>query len=331
MQPKKYDLLSLGEVMLRMSPPRYERLRQARRLDVTVAGSQLNVAANLARLGWRTAFLSRLPANELGILARDACASYGVDMSHLRMVPGTRMGVNYLEHSVAPRVSAIVYDRAGSAASTMAPDDYDWAAIVRDSRVAYTDGIMPGLSDGCRRAALAFLQAAREEGCLTAFDVNYREHLWTAERALAVWGEILPLVDVLVTNRSVSEAVFGYQGTDEEVMRRYAEDFGSRVVVLTTREMHGILRGAWSSQALHEGEVLSGRRFEFDIVDRFGTGDAFMAGFVYGYVEQGVQYGLDFGNALCALAHTLEGDVAQVTAAEVQAMLSDDYSLRVRR
>ena len=331
MQSNKYDLVSIGEVMLRLAPPRYERLRRARSLDVTVAGSQLNVAANLARLGWSTAFLSRLPANELGILARDTCESYGVDMAQVGMVPGTRMGINYLEHTVAPRVSTVVYDRAGSAASTMGPDDYDWAAIVRDTRAAYTDGIMPGLSEGCRQAALSFLRAARDEGCLTAFDVNYREHLWTEERAREVWSELLTLVDVVVTNRSVSEAVFGYRGTDEEIMRRYAEDFGSRVVVFTTREMFGILRGAWNSQALHEGEVLVGRRFEFDIVDRVGTGDAFMAGFVYGYMEQGVQYGLDFGNALCAIAHTLEGDVAQVSAAEVQAMLSDDYSLKVRR
>ena len=331
MQTKKYDLVSMGEVMLRLAPPRYERLRQARRLDVTLAGSQLNVAANLARLGWRTAFLSKLPANELGILARDTCASYGVDMAHVQMVPGARMGVNYLEHTVAPRVSAIVYDRSGSAASTMGPGDYDWAAIVRDTGVAYTDGIMPGLSEGCRQAALSLLRAAREVGCLTAFDVNYREHLWTAEGARAVWSEMLPLVDVVVTNRSVSETVFGYQGSVEVIMHCYALDFGSRVVVFTTREMFGIVRGAWSSQALYEGEMLAGRRFEFDIVDRFGTGDAFMAGFVYGYVEQGVQYGLDFGNALCAIAHTLEGDVAQVSLAEVQAMLSEDYSLRVRR
>ena len=331
MQSKKYDLVSMGEVMLRLAPPRYERLRRARSLDVTVAGSQLNVAANLARLGWRTAFLSKLPANELGILVRDTCEGYGVDMAHVEMMPGTRMGVNYLEHTVAPRATTVVYDRAGSAASTIRPDDYDWAAIVRDTRAAYTDGIMPGLSDGCRQAALAFLRAARQEGCLTAFDVNYREHLWTEERAREVWSEMLPLVDMVVTNRSVSEAVFGYRGSDEEIMRRYAEDFGSRVAVFTTREMFGILRGAWSSQALHEGQVTAGRRFEFDIVDRVGTGDAFTAGFVYGYMEQGVQYGLDFGNALCAIAHTLEGDVAQVSAAEVQAMLSDDYSMRVRR
>jgi 2-dehydro-3-deoxygluconokinase len=331
MQPKKYDLVSMGEVMLRLAPPRYERLRQARSLDVTVAGSQLNVAADLACLGWRTAFLSKLPANQLGILARDTCKGYGVDMAHVHMVPGVRMGVNYLEHAVAPRVSVVVYDRAGSAASTIDPGDFDWAAILRETGVAYTDGIMPGLSEGCRQAALCFLRAAREEGCLTAFDLNYREHLWTKEGARDVWSEMLPLVDVVVTNRSVSEAVFGYQGSDDEIMRRYAQDFGSLVVVLTTREMFGILRGAWSSQALHEGAVLQGRRYQFDVVDRIGTGDAFTAGFIYGYVEKGVQYGLDFGNALCAIAHTLEGDVAQVSAAEVGAMLSDDYSLRVRR
>ncbi|HET9495542.1 MAG TPA: sugar kinase, partial [Chloroflexia bacterium] len=330
MPPEKYDLVSLGEVMLRLAPPRYERLRHARSLDITVAGSQLNVAANLARLGWRTTFLSKLPDNELGMLARDACQGYGVDMSQVHMVPGMRIGVNYLEHAVAPRVGVVIYDRARSAASTIGPDDFDWASILRGTRVAYTDGIMPGLSEGCRQAALSFLRAARERGCLTAFDLNYREHLWTGEGARQAWGEILPLVDVVVTNRSVSEEVFGYQGTDEEIMSSYAQDFGSRVVVFTTREMFGILRGAWSSHALHDGAVLKGRRYEFDVVDRIGTGDAFTAGFIYGYVEKGVQYGLDFGNALCAIAHTLEGDVAQVSLAEVQAMLRDDYSLRVR-
>ena len=328
---RAYDLISLGEVMLRMSPPRYERLRRARRLDVHVAGSQLNVAANLARLGWRTAFLSKLPANELGVLARDACESYGVDMQHVRMVQAARMGVNYLEHTVAPRVSAIVYDRAGSAASTIRPDDFDWPAMLGITHIAYTDGIMPGLGQSCRKASLLFLRAARDAGCLTAFDVNYREHLWSEERAREAWSALLPLVDVVVTNRSVSEGVFGYAGTDEEMMRRYVEQFGSKVVVLTSREMFGILRGAWSSRALSEGEVVQGRRFEFDIVDRYGTGDAFLAGFLYGYTAEGVQYGLDFGNALCALAHTTEGDVAQVSPAEVEAMLGDDYSLRVRR
>src|SRR5450432_36280 len=148
-----FDLVSLGEVMLRMSPPRYERLRRARSLDVQVAGAQLNVAANLARLGKRTAFVSKLPDNELGMLARDMCQSYGVDMSHVPLVPNTRMGVNYLEFTATPRVGVTIFDRQGSAASTMQPTDFAWADILTGARAAYTDGIMPGLSDGCRATA----------------------------------------------------------------------------------------------------------------------------------------------------------------------------------
>src|SRR5215218_1986355 len=160
------DLVSLGEVMLRMSPPKHQRLRQTIRLDVCVAGSQLNVAANLAQLGKTTAFVSKLPANELGMLAHDACQGYGVDVSHLALVEGGRIGVNYVEFGVRPRAGVAVYDRAGSAASTIAAADFDWAEITRGARLAYTDGIFPGLSAGCFEATVAFLAAAREHGAL---------------------------------------------------------------------------------------------------------------------------------------------------------------------
>jgi len=326
-----YDLVSLGEVMLRMSPPRYQRLRRATRLDVCVAGSQLNVAANLAQLGWRTAFVSKLPDNELGLLARAACRSYGVDTSYLPLVAGARIGVNYLEFSLAPRRPQVVYDRAGSAASTITAADFDWPAILQGARFAYTDGIFPGLSEGCAAAAGEFLQAARRQGAITCFDVNYREHLWSEPRARAAWQQLLPHVDIIATNRSVSEAVFGYHGSDAEIMRCYHAEFGSRLVCLTSREMSGLKRGAWSAVALYDDAVVTGRRVEFDIVDRFGSGDAWFAGLLYGYAAQGVGYGLDFATALCALAHTIEGDVAQVSAAEVEAMLAADYDLRPRR
>ena len=326
-----YDLVSLGEVMLRLSPPRFERLRQATRLDVRVAGSQLNVAANLAQLGKRAAFVSLLPGNELGVLARDACLGYGVDVSHLRLVDGVRMGVNFVEFGATPRAGVAVYDRAGSAASTITAIDFDWAGILSGARLAYSDGIFPGLGEGCFEATLAFLRTAREAGCVTCFDVNYREHLWTVERARAAWGQILPLVDVLATNRSVAEAVFGYAGTDVELLTRFRADFGCRTVCLTSREIDGVLRGAWSSQALHDGQMTQGRRYEFDVIDRFGTGDAWFAGFLYGYLDGDVAFALNFGNALCALAHTIEGDVARVSAADVLPLLDDEPDLRVRR
>ena len=329
------DLVSLGEVMLRMSPPKHERLRQATQLDVRVAGSQLNVAADLAQLGMKTIFVSKLPANELGLLARNACQGYGVDVSHLMLVEGGRMGVNYLEFGATPRAGATVYDRAGSAASSIAAGDFAWGDITRGARLAYTDGIFPGLGAGCFEATLAFLAAAREQGAVTCFDVNYREHLWTVECARAAWQELLPLVDILATNRSVSEQVFGFEGSDEDLLARYHDAFGCRTVCLTHREMFGVLHGAWSSAALHEGTVFQGRRYEFDVVDRFGTGDAWFAGFLYGYLERelegDVQVALDFGDALCALAHTIEGDVARVSAEEVIPLLAAEPDLRVRR
>jgi 2-dehydro-3-deoxygluconokinase len=326
-----YDLISLGEVMLRMSPPRYERLRRTRTLDVHVAGAQLNVAANVARLGKRTAFISKLPDNELGLLAYDACMSYGIDMSHVQLVSGARMGVNFLEFTATPRAPVAIFDRKGSAASTITPDDFDWEALTRSTRIAHTDGIFPGLSAGCREATTAYLHAAKVAGRITSFDVNYREHLWTVDTARECWETLLPLVDIVVTNRSVSEDVFGFGGTDEEIMRQYHERFGCQLVTMTSRELMGVERGAWSSIALYEGQVVVGRRYEFDVIDRYGTGDAFFAGLLYGYLESDVQFALNFANAACALAHTIEGDVMHLTPAEILPLLNEMIDLRVKR
>lgn len=330
-----YDLVSLGEVMLRMAPPKFERLRRARSLDIQVAGAQLNVAANLARLGKRTAFVSKLPDNELGMLARDMCQSYGVDMSHVPLVPNTRMGVNYLEFTATPRVGVTIFDRQGSAASTMQPTDFAWADILSGARAAYTDGIMPGLSDGCRATAVEYLKIAKQQGSMICFDVNYREHIWkTPQNARQCWETLLPSVDVVVTSRGVSEEVFGWtDDTDEALLRRYQERFGCKFVILTHREIMGVLHGAWRSVGLYEGWMVAGKRFEFDVIDRYGTGDAFFAGLVYGVLEKPDHpgYALDFGNAACALAHTIEGDVMHVSASEVEAILGDSIDLRVKR
>ena len=318
-----YDVVTVGEGMLRLSPPRYERIRRARTLDVHICGSQGNVASNIARLGLKTAFVTKLPDNALGLLANDHYMSCGVDTSHIKFIPGARLGVNYIEFGATPRASAVVYDRKNSAASTIAPGDFDWDKILKGTRLAYTDGIFPGLSPTCRQAAAEFVAAAKRNGCLVGFDVNYREHLWSPEEAKAVMSEIIENVDILITTQWDSETVFGYRGSYEEIIRQFHEDFGCKIVGITLREVYDVLRGAWNTMVLHEGKVLHGQKFDIDVIDRFGAGDSWGSGFLYAYLTtDNVEYAMNFGNAVCALHHTMPGDVVQVTPKEVEAIMN---------
>lgn len=326
-----FFLTSLGEVMLRLSPARFEKLRSATRLDVRMCGAQFNLAADLAVLGKRTAFVSKLPANELGALARAAGGSYGVEMSYVKAAADTRMGVIYVEFGVDPRPGIHLYDRQRSAASTIKPADFDWNLILSGTRFAHTDGIFPGLNAGCRQSTLEFLKAARKSGCEVSFDMNYRETLWSPEEARKVYREILEYVDIVVTNQSVSQVLFGVQSPEEDTSRRYQQEFGCKIVCMTSREMPGSRRGKWVSMALFENEVHHGNPSEFEIVDRYGTGDAFLAGFLFGYSERGIKYGLDFGNALCALAHTTEGDVISSSSNDVEQLLEGGTKFEIKR
>jgi 2-dehydro-3-deoxygluconokinase len=328
---RTYDLIALGEPLLRLSPPGFTQLRRATSLNLCIVGSQLNVAANLARLGRRTAFMTKIPDGPLGWLVEDVCSSYGLDTSFMLRIPGAKLGVTYVEFSTAPRPPQAIYDRAGSAASTLSVEDFAWDTILGQTRMAYTDGIFPGLSACCDRACHAFLAAARRQGCTTCFDLNYRQHLWTPAAARDAGQRLLPLVDILAMNRDVAEIVFGYAGDDDTLMRRFADDFGCRMVCQTNREIHGLQHGAWTSQALVDGSMHYGRRQEFAIVDRYGTGDAWFAGCLYGWQQfDDMTKALNFGNAVCALAHTIEGDIIHLHPAEVTALL-DHADVRVRR
>jgi len=330
-QERKYRFVSLGEALLRLSPPRFTQLRKASSLDVVVVGSQPNVASNLARLGWRTAFLSKLPNNSLGRMVIDALLGYGVDTSHIKMVDGGKMGVTYVEFSAAPRTPLALYDRSGSTASSIAPEDFPWESLLCQTQFAFTDGIFPGLSASCRAASKAFLQAAKKAGCMVYFDVNYREHLWDPKSAREAWSQLLPNVDILITNRNVSENVFNFEGPDKKIMKSYADEFGCSVVCFTKRKSHSMFRGSFKSYAFSEGAVVEGLAQEFDIIDRYGTGDAWAAGFLYGYEQKGVKYGLDFANALLALSHTTFGDIAHFTPEQVLAVMNGTDGLSVRR
>jgi 2-dehydro-3-deoxygluconokinase len=327
----RIDMVGLGEVMLRMAPPRFERLRRTTRLDVVVAGAQLNVCAAMARLGRSTTFLTALPANDLGTLAVDTCRAHGVDMSHVLRPHGARMGLNFLEFAVAPRAPLAIFDRAGSAASTIDEHSFDWRRLVAGARYAHTDGIFPGVGTGTLAATRAFLAAAREAGAQTTFDLNYRQHVWSPHDARAAWEQLLPLVDVLVASPGVAQEVFGYNDADEDLARRFADTYGIATVLVTRREIRGGMAGRWSSLGYVADHVIRGRPVDFEVIDRFGTGDAFLAGYLHAVVDHGPEDALHYANAACALAHTVEGDVLQASHEEVLAIMHGDIDLRVRR
>jgi 2-dehydro-3-deoxygluconokinase len=317
-----HDVVTIGEGMLRLSPPLHGRLRRARALDLHVCGSQGNVACNLARLGLNTAFVTKVPDNALGLLMQDFYMGCGVDTSHVRMTPGSRLGVNFIEFGATPRPSTVVYDRKNSAASTIAPDDFDWDAILSGTRLAYTDGIFPALSASCRAATVEFVAAAKREGCLVGFDINYREHLWSAEAAAATLSELLPLVDILVTTRGDAQTVFGCTGSGEEMARQLHERFSCPTVCIALGEVISVLRGSIEALLLHEGSLFHSQRHEVDAIDRFGAGDALGSGLIYSLLAQkDMQYAVDFGAAMCAADFTVPGDVAHVTVGEVETIM----------
>jgi 2-dehydro-3-deoxygluconokinase len=258
--------------------------------------------------------LTKLPKNDLGMLVEDHFRACGVDSSEFQFVETGRMGLNFVEFGAAPRPSKSIYDRRQSAASTIGPEDFAWSELLSGARLAYTDGILPALSESCRQAALEFITTARRCGCRVAFDMNYREHLWSIEESRRVMSELLPMVDVLVAN----PRVFAWEDEEERVLQKFHDEFGCRTVALTKRQELGVLRCRCSSIVLHERQIFRGREFEIEVIDRFGAGDAWMAGFLFGLLERNSpESAMGLADAMCALQQTMPGDVAYLTLAEV--------------
>src|SRR5437763_5202215 len=239
------DVLSLGEAMVRLTPPDSLRLEQTVTLNVDVGGAELNVLVGLSRLGLNTAWLSKLPDNALGHLIAGRARAAGVDTSPVRWTAEGRAGLYFLELSAAPRPSQILYDRRNSAMTTLTPEEIDPATFA-GARLFHVSGITPALSPSCLDATLAALTVARNAGCAVSFDPNYRARLWTVEEARAAYARILPGVDILFASREALRAFFDVEAAgEEEAALAAAERYNLRAVALTAREQarawHGTL------------------------------------------------------------------------------------------
>jgi 2-dehydro-3-deoxygluconokinase len=340
------DVVTFGEAMIRLAPPNFQRLEQTDTLDVQVGGGELNVAVGVARLGLKSAWVSRLPKNALGRLMLNRVRQAGVDASHIAWADGDRMGLYFVEFGAAPRASSVLYDRAHSAISAIKPDEVDWKKVMEGAKWFHTSGITPALSDSAATVTREALVAAKQAGLTVSYDLNYRGKLWSPDKAQAVQEPLMDYVDVLITTEEDTSVVFKIKAegkTDEkgftqvsaesykEVAKKLADKFKFKAVAITLRENPLVWRNTWTAIAYAEGQFYEDVKYDIEIVDRIGGGDSFSAGFIYGaVVKKSYEEGVRYGNAFSALKHTNPGDFNWATLAEVEGLLKG-ASLRVAR
>ena len=277
-----YDLIGVGEAMLRFTPPNGLRIEQTLSFDIAVGGAELNVAVAMSRIGARTAWLSKLPDTSLGHIIGNQARIHGVDTSHIIWTDAaaSRLGLFFLESGAVPRAGEIVYDRKDSAASTMATGRLGLAgAAASDARPAYYRHHARTLARVAARMTFAAVGAAKEAGCAVACDLNYRSKLWTPEEAAACFRELSPEVDVILSGSSDLKIIFGMTGKPAELARWLREEFGVPIASVGKRRGNAAsgMQGRRSVVATEQG-VFTSPGAEFQPLDPIGAGDAYARG-----------------------------------------------------
>ncbi len=339
-------VITLGEVMLRLKSPGYERFFQSPMLEATFGGGEANVAVGLARLGLDAAFVSAIPNNAVG----DACVAelrkHGVDTSLIAR-QGDRLGIYFLESGANQRPSVVVYDRAESAIAQAKSGDFDWETIFDGADWFHVTGITPAISAGTNALALEAVKAAQAKGITVSCDLNFRKKLWKyGKSAPEVMGELVKYVDVAIGNEEDCQKSLGinvdvdvesgalqtekYRELTNKVLAIYPN---LKKIAITMRESHSADYNGWSGTLNNREEFLVSQKYEIhDIVDRVGGGDSFATGLIYGLnTLTSDQEALNFAVATSCLKHSILGDLPLVTLKEVQSLLTSGGSGRVQR
>lgn len=318
----RYDVVTFGETMIRLSPPDFKRLEQTSLLEVNVGGSELNVAVAAQRLGLATAYVTRLTINPLGRMIANKAREHGVDTTHIVWTDEDRVGTYFVEFGASPRPNSVLYDRRDSAIACIKSGEVDWNAVFHGAKVFHTSGITPALSPTTARVTSEAISAAKAAGLQVSIDLNYRALLWSQEEACAVMTPLVESADILITTEEDTERVFGIKKDSyEEVAKTLAEQFHLEAVAITLRETPSVWQNTWSAIVYAKGEIHRGPTYKIEIVDRVGAGDAFAGGFLFGYLQGGPAAGVRYGVALSALKQTNPGDLCWVTREEVERLL----------
>lgn len=337
-------VITFGEIMLRLAPEGYYRFVQAETFCAAYGGGEANVAVSLANYGIDTAFVTKLPKHEIGQGAVNSLRRYGVDISHI-VRGGDRVGIYFLEKGASQRPSKVIYDRAGSSIATAAAADFDWKHIFAGAEWFHFTGITPAVNDEVAAICLEACKAAKEAGLMISCDLNYRNKLWSKEKAGQVMGEICSFVDVCIANEEDAADVFGIRAADtdvttgtvnhegyKDVAKQLADRFGFQKVAITLRESLSANDNNWSAMLYDGGDYYFSKKYKIHIVDRVGGGDSFGGGLICACLNgYDAQTTIEFAVAASCLKHSIEGDFNMVSMDEVWKLAGGDGSGRVQR
>lgn len=339
-------VVCFGELLLRLSTRGHRRLSQAGSLDVHYGGAEYNVAAALAQMGVRSWFVSRLPGHALGDAALSAMRATGISTDYVkRGTSDERLGLYFLEPGFGLRSSKVIYDRGDTAFCALNPDDFDWNAIFKGKSWFHWSGITPALGEAPRHALVQACEAAKAAGLRISSDLNYRSKLWSEAEAQSVMPDLMHYVDVCIASEDHARSALGVELPADAPAKRNARDaqlaqilksrFDFSAVALTRRSGRSASRNE-IFMLLHDDAACASPQistaYTFDIVDRVGGGDAFSAGLIYGLLHfDDSREALEFGAAAGALKHSIPGDVARLSVAEIQHLRQTGSGGRMQR
>ena len=337
-------VITFGEIMLRLAPEGYYRFVQANSFGATYGGGEANVAVSLANFGIDTVFVTKLPAHEIGQAAVNELRKFGVDTSRI-VRGGNRIGIYFLEKGASQRPSKVIYDRAHSAIAEASPEDFDWNEIFQNADWFHFTGITPALNDTLAAICLEACKKAKELGLTVSCDLNYRNKLWSREKAGQVMSELCKYVDVCIANEEDAADVFGIRAANtdvtkgavshegyKDVAKQLAGRFGFSKVAITLRESLSASDNNWAAMLYDGTEFYFSKKYAVHIVDRVGGGDSFGGGLIYACLNQyDPQSAIEFAAAASCLKHSVEGDMNMVSVSEVQKLAGGDGSGRVQR
>jgi 2-dehydro-3-deoxygluconokinase len=343
------DVITFGEIMMRLATPGYTRYSQATHLELTYGGGEANVAVSAANYGLSAEFITRLPKNDMAQRALNELRGLGVNVSRV-VRGGERIGIYFLESGASQRASKVTYDRAHSAIAEIRPGEVDWNTLFTQpgsdgikARWFHWTGITPALSDSAAAVTREACQAAKSAGVTISTDINYRKKLWSKEKARAVMSELMSFVDVCIGNEEDAESVFGIHGAEvtsgkiekevyESVAAQISKRFGCKKVAITLRESFSASENGWSALLWEPGNASYSNRYHIHIVDRVGGGDSFAGGLIFALLRgDDNQKAINFAVAASCLKHTVPGDYNRVTVDEVESLAGGDASGRVQR